>query len=296
MFIRIPLTTIVIGILYFLLVSCQPDTSVTPAQSRLVSTQNVREGISPNFPQRYQLTKHGAAILSYFDDGRLRKVVHSGISVRGSLGIYTLYSYSAQSIVAKTYDESTLRMEIKYLLDPGSGRCNESQQTEYIPYGPNATLAQETNFLYQYNANGQLKSRTNKKYTYEKTDFSYNADGDLNKVIGYDKVNGNPGAVIVSEAVLSYDQPTGDPMLSDLYPLNNEVANLPDTYLRIFGKPSKHLVKLMTEKYSSTGRYYTYTLNPDGYVTTRNTYTVAGGTLVNTQPYEYLVTNLGINP
>ncbi|MPR36218.1 hypothetical protein [Salmonirosea aquatica] len=291
MFIRIPLLALFTGTL-FMLVSCQPNDTVTPAQSGSVSSQNLREGFLPTFPKHYQLTKHGEATLSYFDDGRLRKVVHTGTSVRGGMGLYTLYIYSAHSVVTKTYNGNSFIQEIKFLLDANTGYCYESQQIDYIPYGPNTTLAQETGYLYQYDGNGRLKSRTNKKYTYEKTDFIYNAGGDLSKIISYDKANGNPGVVVVSEAALSYDQPTGDPILSDLYPLNGEAANLPDTYLRIFGKSGKHLVKLVTEKYSSKGQYYTYVLNSDGYVTTRNTYNVSGGTLANTQAYEYLVTNL----
>lgn len=292
MFIKIPLTALLAGTL-LLLVSCQPDNAIAPAESQTADARNLREGISPNMSQRHQLIKDGTHTLSYLDDGKLRKVAYGGTSVRGSLGIYTLYTYSAQAIVAKTYDESKLRLEIKYLLDPVTGRCSESQHTEYIPYGPNGTVVNHSDYVYQYNLNGQLSNYFNKKYTYEETVFGYNANGDLSKIIRYDKSGGNPGSVVISESTLYYDQPTGDPVLTDLYPLNSEAANLPDPYLRIFGKPSKNLVKLMTEKFSLGGRVYTYTLNADGYVTARNTYDVAGGALLESKAYEYLVTNLG---
>ena len=282
------------GTVCLLLASCQSNDTIAPAPSHSVSTKNLREGLLPAFPKRYQLTKHGQATLSYFNDGRLRKVVHEGTSVRGGLGIYTLYTYSPQSVVTKIYNENKLVQQIIYLLDP-KGNCYESQQTDYIPYGPNTTLAQETGYLYQYNGNGKLESRTNKKVSYQKTDFIYSAGGDLSKIISYDREGGNPGVVVVSEAILSYDQPTGDPILPDVYPLNGEATGLPDPYLRIFGKPGKYLVKLVTDKYYGTGKYYTYTLNPDGYVTARNTYNVSGGALVETKVYDYLITDLGIN-
>ena len=38
-----------------------------------------------------------------------------------------------------------------------------------------------------------------------------------------------------------------------------------------------------------------HSLLPGGYMTTRNTYSVSGGTLVETKAYDYLITNLGIN-
>jgi hypothetical protein len=271
------------------LVSCQQDNLVTP-DAPAMSAGSLREAGLPTIPKNYQLIKHGTAALSYFDDGRLKKVTYSN-SVRGKAGVYASYAYKGQSIIVTVYSGNSMVQIITYLLD-ANGRCYESKQLDYIPYGTNATLEQETSFLYAYTPKGQLMTRTDKKYAFEKTAFTYDGAGDLSKITNYGYFNGLPSATPVSEYTLSYDRPGGDPILADLSPINCETANLSDPYLKIFGKESKHLVSLIKEKSELGGKYLNYTLNAAGYVTSRQTYNVSGAALIETKQYDYLVTDL----
>jgi len=274
------------------LISCQEDKLVIPTQPLAETSQAVNDIISPTIPKKYTLIKHGQNTLSYYSDGRLRKVSY-GLALRGSTNGYTLYTYNTQSIVASSYyGDNTLIQVQTYLLDANTGRCYESQQVDYVQIAYNLTVTQESNFLYAYDEKGRLKTYSNKKYTYDRTEFAYNTDGDLSKLTHYGKPISNASPLIVAEFTFAYDQPTGDPILTDFSPINVESANLPDPYLKVFGKSSKHLVKLITEKGSLGGKYYTYTLNADGYVTARKEYSLFNGAVVDTKAYDYLVTNL----
>lgn len=56
------------------LVSCQHENVPTPDLPNPASAQALREGTLVNFPKTYQLIKHGDATLSYFENGKLKKV------------------------------------------------------------------------------------------------------------------------------------------------------------------------------------------------------------------------------
>jgi hypothetical protein len=274
--------------------SCnEQENVVTPSQKDEVINAKMRENLSPTAPKKYQLIKHGNTKLAYYPDGKLQKVTYAA-STRGSAATFTTYKYNANYIIATLYYDNKIGQETTYLLD-NSGRCYDSKQLDYIPVGPNAYQVKESNFKYTYNSKGQLDTRTNKKVVTEKTVFIWNADGDLTKLTGYNFRNGQAYESVKSESTLYYDQPTGDPILANLAPINFEAINLPDPYLMVFGKSSKHLVKLVTENTVLGGNYYAYTLNPDGYVTKRDWYTMNGAALIETTLYDYLVTNLVFN-
>ena len=277
-----------------ILTACQPEKNViAPIEDAKVSANNLREGIVATMPKHYQLIKHGTTKLAYFDDGRLQKVTYTSTQ-RGTSGVYAQYKYGLNSVVSTLYYNNAIAEVSTYLLD-NKGRCYESKQVELIPYGPNQTLEKTSEFTYLYNAKGQLLTRTNKKIITEKTTFVWNAGGDLTNLTGFNFNNGRAYEPVKSDLTLYYDQPTGDPILADLSPINCEAANLPDPYLMIFGKSGKNLVKLITNNSNLGGKYFNYTMNADGYITKRDQYDMSSGALTETKAYDYLVTNLGFN-
>lgn len=277
------------------LVSCHQENVPTPDVPNPASAQALKEGISVNFPKKYQLIKYGDATLSYFDNGKLKKA-SLGANVRGSNLINTTYAYSNNSVVATVTRNGIIIQVLTYSLDANTGYCNESSQMDYIPLGTNAIQEKETLLSYAYNGKGQLTSVTDKKAVNVKTVFGYNAIGDLNKISYYNNSGNMPGPNLLAEYTLSYEQFGGDPIQDDFSPVNLTEAGLPDQYLKIFGKQSKHLVKMITTKFSPGGKYYNHILNDDGYVTSRQTYNLLGAALVETKNYEYLVTEMGLHP
>ena len=272
------------------LASCQPkENLISPEQQRALPVESVNDLILPGLPKKYTLVKHGQATLTYSSDGRIKKVTY-GAGAISYPADYVNYLYGANSIKATSYSGNTVVHDELYLTD-GNGRCYESKETNFTFYSF-GTVASEMSWSYQYNALGQVKSRTPKASGTGKTDYTFSAAGDLIKVTTF----GNLG-VTTKETTIAYDQPVGDPVVVDRYPLNAGWTGLPDVYLKIFGKPSKHLVKLVTQKLLPSNLilanyYYAYTLNADGYVTKQNMFNVANAALVSTTPYEYLVTDM----
>ena len=284
-------STAVVGLMLSMsIVSCQNNSMLPPEPVR---TSSAREGIDSGISKKYTLTKHGQATLTYYGDGRLQKVTYgpSRISYPYT-SIY--YLYGPQWIKATYYGGSTVVHEELYLVD-ANGRCVESKQTEFVFYSF-GTETYETSYLYQYNALGQLKSRTNKANSSQHTDYVFNAAGDLTKA-----TSNKPYGQGSIEVTFLYDQPVGDPILLDRYPLNSGLAEFSDPYLKLFGKPSKHLMKMVTLKKMPENQvqfthYYSYLLNPDGYVTEEKEFDIANAALISTKPYDYLVTNIGVHP
>lgn len=276
------------------LASCQQENTVKPATLADEPHSNLRDEISAGRKKNYQLIKDGAVSLSYYDDGRLKKVIYAPGTRGGGGPTYVQYKYGNHWIVGTLYYDNKVAQVMTYSLD-ANGNCYESKQVDYIPYGPNAVLEQESGFTYLYNQKGQLATRTNKKFINRKTLFAYDAAGDLTKISDYNPSPSNPGLGLVSEHTLYYDQPTGDPLLDNLSPINPDVANLPDPYLMIFGKSSKHLIKMITQKGSLGGKYYNYEVDKEGYATKRQEYEISGAALIESKSYEYLITEIGFN-
>lgn len=276
------------------LVSCKQENIPTPDLPNPAAATALKDGISANLPKLYQLIKYGDATLSYFENGKLKKV-NLGANVRGSYLTNTTYTYSTNSVVATVTRNSKIIQIFTYSLDATTGYCNELNQMDYIPLGTNAIQEKETILSFAYNGKGQLTSVTDKKAVNTKTVFGYDAIGDLNKISYYNNSGNMPGPNLLAEFTLSYEQFGGDPIQADFSPVNLAEAGLPDQYLKIFGKQSKHLVKLITEKSSPGGKYYNYAVNNDGYVTSRQTYNLLGAALVETKLYDYLITEIGFH-
>lgn len=272
--------------------ACQNENSVGPDPALTESARAVNDVISPNLSKVYKLTNHGDATLTYYADGRLKQVMH-GPNVRGSVNVRTDYTYSAGSIHALSYVGNSPYYDETYLINVNTGRCYEYKGLKYL-YS-NSSQTDKTELVYQYNAKGQLQTASDKANAAIRTEYTYNVDGDMSRAIHYGINYSTLVVGVQSDYTFLYDQPAGDPILADRYPLNVEVAGFTDPYLSIFGKPGKHLVKLITEKSSLGGTYYTYKLNPDGYVTERKEYKLFNGALVETKAYDYLVTNIGLS-
>ena len=278
--------TTVIGLTVSLgLASCEKDGLLTPNPAGSARSGAANDNIVVGMPQVHKLTKYGDATLTYADNGKLINVT---TPVSGSLAIQTDYTYSPGKIKASTYQGyTTLRIET-FTLD-ASGRCTESVVS--TPYGA-------TGWKYTYTAKGQLWTCTNKILLNEGTTYNYNADGDMVLATVSTVVQG------VVNIKFAYSQRTVAGLLNDKYPVNLNVPKIPehDAYLRIFGKPSKHLVQRVSYEPSAdpyypapSDRFYTYVLNVDGYVKQRSMSHTLGGNSVETTAYEYVLTDIGFS-
>ncbi len=279
----------------FGLLSCQNSSLITPERPALNPTptvQNLDGGISAGSPKKYTLTTHGQGTLTYLGDGRLHKVSYKPGTY---LYNYTNYTYGSLQIKTTSYSGYQVGEENTYFTDANTGRCYESNEKSYVFYSF-GTVMNEQNWVYTYNATGQLTSRAKKSNILARTAYTYNATGDLSKTTTY-----GANGIATSEATFTYALSAADPLLTDHHPLNNRYADLPNPYLRIFGKSSKHLVKRITEK-SLPGNQvqydfsFTYTLNADGYVTEQKMLNTNNNALLDTTPYGYLVTNIMFMP
>lgn len=276
------------------LVSCNDNRLVVPDKRSIESARVGVNDITPTMPKYYKLSKYGDDNLTYYPDGRLKRVM-DGPDVRGSLASRTEYSYSPGIIKALTYSGTSLIVDQTYLVDVKTNRCYEFNELWYI-YS-NSDQTRQRNLVFTYTDKGQLKTCSEKQSPQERTEYTYNADGDVIKAISYGAPQFAYSPIALDETTFAYDQPAGDPILTDLHAMNSDWITLPNYYLPIFGKLSKHLVKLTINKplvikpyLDVIQHYYTYTLNADGYVTDRNTYSVSGGALLKTDSYKYLVT------
>jgi hypothetical protein len=267
-------------------VACQNENAVAPMPSDAASVSAARLGSeigSPNFPQVHKLTKHGQATLSYDNDGRLMNVT---TPARGGLAIQTDYTYSPGKIRAFTHQGKVKLRDETFMLD-ASGRCKESAEVITV-VNNNVPLTYLREWKYDYNQKGQLWHFQNKNSCVGGYGYMYNADGDVTSA---GEITGIGNSI---DTNIGYTPAGGDPIMNDKYPLNVIGVNEHDAYLRIFGKPGKHLVTLVTKQGSLDGDYYNYTLDADGYVTQRKQYKLIGSSLVDTKSYAYVTANIGM--
>ncbi|MBD2705572.1 hypothetical protein IC229_33500 [Spirosoma sp. BT702] len=284
--------TAVVGLaLSFGLVSCKENSLVSPDIPQVTSTEATNNLISPDPFKQYTLTKHGQATLTYQADGRLKQVMH-GLGTLANPTEYTEYSYDNLSIKSTRTMGAGKKLEITYLLGPNTGRVYESIEKHYTYYIKGMSLTQ-LHWLYEYDNKGYLKTRRKKNASTDRSEYTFNAAGDLSKVTVYDIYD-----VVVQEVTFAYDQPSND-ILTDKLPLYSSWATYPDSYLPIFGKTSKHLVKRITQKEFRgvnpvVDRFFAYTLNADGYVKEEQEFEMGTAALVAVRPYEYKVRTMGI--
>ena len=300
------------------MISCEKDSLVTPVQPTVApAPETMNDDISPKLAQTYKLTRFGLIKLTYYADGRLKQVT-TGEPVRGSVAYSRDYTYDdANHVINATSHAGGKTILIDtYYMDEQKGRCIQSKQIDYtILDKPNPVNNQlNSHWYYQYNDKGQL-ARVHNLFLpgSNRTEYAYNADGDLIKTTTYDQVAGQDG-VLIQTLALSYTQSPsvrGATLLPDQYPLNAGWVRLPlpgesikgqpvpDQYLQIFGKPSPHLVTGAVQTQHPGNRpllnsLFTYQLNAAGYVTERKELDAHSSALLDTKPYDYQVTNVGV--
>lgn len=298
------------------LASCQENSLVLPDQPAVTSSESVNSTLSASLPNICKLTRHGRATLTYHSDGRLKRVAYEA-TARGTTKYRREYNYddADHRIDAYSYIDDKPVFYDAYWIDEATGLCHRSTQVGYLMTEENVAYYNQheltTMWYYTYTTKGQLKTCQHLYWdSSNRTEYTYNADDDLIKTTTYDRV-GKQDGVAVHELILTYDQnqSTRSTMLVDKNPLNaswehlpvthsqNEGQPVPEVYLPIFGKLSKHLVasvtqtKLPTNQYISSS-FFTYTLNADGYVTERKEIDLRKSTLLETKPFGYSTADL----
>ncbi|GAB3558107.1 hypothetical protein [Spirosoma fluminis] len=266
------------------LTSCEKDSLLTPDQASRARFSAVDEGIVVSIPQIHKLTRHGEATLTYADNGQLLAVT---TPVRGSMNIQTDYTYSPGKIRAFTHQGKIVLHDETFTLD-ASGRCTESVEVG---------VASDIHWTFNYDTKGRLESVYNKNSCVGGVSYYYNTDGDL----GLAMLSTSPSNGI--SIAFFYNKPTGDPLQDDKYPLNVSLPRLAghDMYLRIFGKPSRHLLKQVAytsfDGSSVPGNLsYVYTLDTEGYVTQKTEYDGQSIKLPKTSLYAYDMVNITVQP
>lgn len=304
--------------------ACRENEVVSPNEPIAEIAHATNDVILPTIPKNYKITKFGEANLTYYNDGRLHTVTQPNYSRE--------YTYNGNTIKATSYIDGKKALEDTYLIDPATKRCYESTQVDYFLSGVSmypiifGAPSQTSVWKYEYNAQGQLKTITRKNSPSTRTDLVYNANGDLIRTgtfVNYMKngvettaderyyftftysLNGSqrsPGPNQISPVQYLDDQYSMNSHwvhLPNVYGLDTWGQPIPERYLAIFGKQSKHLLMSFTRNYPNepnykTGAYYSYKLNADGYVTERKDYNTYNDNLLETKPYDYLVTNIGV--
>lgn len=273
-------------------ISCQTENLVNPAQPSAAARQGADEIIPPiSQVQVHKLITYGDVTLTYADDGRLRKVTTA--PSRGHTDVHTDYTYGPGWVRAIRSDGAAVTRDETFTLD-ASGRCVESKEEGTVVYN-NAPFQYTTYWQFSYNAKGQLWSCTNKNSCVGGTAYTYNADGDL--ILATVTTNAGGGGIGIK---FTHSELVNAPGVVDKYPIqlsNPQIAEH-DTYLPIFGKPGKHLIKRVSFQPSGninypapSDRFYTYVLDADGYVTQRTMANALFGSPVEKTPYAYVVTN-----
>ncbi|GAB3903381.1 hypothetical protein GCM10028803_31730 [Larkinella knui] len=304
------------------LVSCQKDSAITPDQPQLDNSSSKKAAddiIVVNMAKKYTLIKQGNAVLTYYPDGRLQKVTQGADFHRD-------YTYSGNTIQAISYRYGKMAFKDTYLIDPATNRCYESEQIDYkvlqTPFNSNLNDPFRTRtWVYAYNAKGQLISCGEKYKAGTRTEYSYNAQGNLDLVTTYwepmSKVNPwytislkylennarqnqNPGKINVIEYVED-KYPTNFNWILQPTPysyIDYYAQAIPERYLKIYGKMSKNLLASANwhvEGMGYHGSNFTYSLNADGYVTERKRFDDQYPQLLETEAYDYNVSYLGVS-
>lgn len=270
------------------LISCEKNSLLTPNPSGSARSGAADDPVLPSPPVsqlNHKLIRYGDATLAYDDNGRLLSV--TPIPVRASQSgqnIQIDYTYSPGKIRAVSSAGRLIIRDETFLID-ANGRCYESIQKG---------KPTDTHWIFKYNAKGQLDIAYDKNSCARTTSYTYNTDGDL--IVA--KISDSPSTY--KSITFVYTEPTNTTLVHDRYPINLYVPRMyvHDTYLRIFGTPSNHLVKQVSYEPSGdinfpapSSQFYTYALDLDGYVKGRTMSNTLGGSSIESTVYDYLVDN-----
>ncbi len=268
-------------------VSCQKEQlePQSPVPASAAAAQSAVDDIVVGVPKKYTLIKHGTAALTYYADGKLKRVSYGNWREAPA----TDYTYGAGWVDSKSYANGKIDQTAKYLLD-ANGRCVESSHDTYsYVYAGGAIVSTQT-FKYEYAASGLLSKKYKKSNPVERTD--YISGGDPDNIHQARSTNANG----VEKEVVQFIYGNFGVYTTDRNHLNHLVGHVPDEYLQIFGKPTKSLVKgVNVSTYGQPTAKWTYenTLNADGYLTSRKETNALTNVSTN-KAFDYLVTIIGI--
>ncbi|RYZ79826.1 MAG: DUF4595 domain-containing protein [Proteobacteria bacterium] len=279
------------------LASCDKEAQITPDRpsgSARVGAANDIILPSTGMPKNYQLNRLGKFYLTYYADGRLKRVTEGRSKIGpGNTNYYEDYTYNpgpnnTSTIHVVSSKINGAGVEKTFWIND-LGRCNKSEE---IVTESNGKVT-KTEKIFLYNAKGQL---TNCMFDGNgHVHYDYNADGDVTLATEY---SSSFKALKRTEFYYTEGIAGHDPLQKDFYPINSLWPTMGDLYLPIFGKLSTHLVRTKIEKGPDNAwdelDSYEYKTNADGYVTERKYYQF--GCIKETQPYIYTVTEKGINP
>ena len=274
----------------FGLVSCNKESMIQPEDS--ISSSQLKT-VKPNQALltdsvQYLLIKHGTHSLEYGADGSLKQVT-AGFAK-------TTYSYdlNGSQITASQYLGGQLKKKITYFMTSGRVRRATKATVQVYDYTNQRVNITKGTYEYQYDNMGRLKTFKDSFAPDYYEENTYDAAGDLIQSMLY-KRDANGIFKPYEETRYDYKTPVS-PLISDHYPMNPNR----DPYLRIFGSLSKHLAQKreITRFFSGsngiTYEHFTYSLNPDGYVTERRIFDSKWGTLLSAASYDYAVTTPGL--
>jgi hypothetical protein len=283
-------------ILVLALLSCKQEDTITPADpTRATTPEDAKMKTNTLVPaEKYVLRAFGSNPLTYVN-GRLASYEQKYWPSQTFLIKYE-YNNTRSSVEgevkATTYDRAQpdqISNITSYKVDLTTGLCFESTHQDFVVPGylnPPKNLKPKT-WRYIYNAHGQLEKRFNKDNLLEWFKYEYVSD-DLRKATTYDALGKK-----VKEVWFDYSQPAGQQLKKNLYPLYIEAADLPDRFLRVFGKSSDHLLTRVSKKnipLDPSAPYehlYTYTYNADGYVTGESKFLPGEASLFEYKRFDY---------
>jgi hypothetical protein len=269
--------------------SCEKESLPVPDQ--VSTSENTHSLTADNgMPKKLTLIQQGEVTFTYNPNGCMARATTSP-------GFYTEYAYGTNFVIDTRYRNQVKRDRYVYWLN-SAGKCYQDVHTTYSPQG---SKLDETTYLYEYYANGQLKKQYNQAKVNEGIGYTYNADGDLQRVIFY-LPDGTPSAIVT----YAYTASAFDRKLADKYLQNPLFYNtgfnspyLSYIYPQLFGQFNKHLVKRITYQFEGRNsphfdQSFQYTRTQDGYVLDRLPTDLLLHRALEPVHYSYAMINIGV--
>ncbi|NII27204.1 hypothetical protein HB364_19100 [Pseudoflavitalea sp. X16] len=219
---------------------------------------------------KFRLTKQGNTYLHYQNDGKLWRVIFSPTN-------YIEYSWVFNGVIATNYIDNK-KYSTNYTMINGSGKCYHSTFKKY----KGDLVDFQWSWKYEY-FNNQLIKQVNPDDADERYEFTYNVDGNLEKINYYSKQG-----VLTNTTAIKYNLVIIGPKV-DKSPINPETAEI-ERYLQLYGKFSDYLPMSIKQTFIPNNTItkstsYIYSLNENGYVKTRKWQ--EWGILKETAEYQY---------
>jgi hypothetical protein len=236
-----------------LLIACKKE-GMEPVQNETSDITATAGGLIPA-PKTYTLTKHGADTI-LFKNGKIDKIQRDAAN-------HTDYSYGqwATSFYTVAYVDNKIEEEIQYLLD--STLKIERTWHKTYPLVNGVPTLKEKHYYHEFFPNGKLKKRYNGINVGERSEYIYDANGNLKEVQYFYTSNGQP----YRKVLLSYTSAAHPKPLNDKLKLNFKYSGF-NPHAKVFGSFSKYLpVGIIIQEAGAVivNEEHTYTLNADGF-------------------------------